>query len=225
MNNLLLPSEYKIIKFLALNGPSNRYEISKDKETNIKYQTVYSAIKRLHEKGCFIDIFHVDKARTDFDKPSYFATFIGKLAVMAMSENEDAVLDLIATSEPRQFLILEEWEYICQSTEARNYVLSIIRTRFLDLVRSYDFKTWEIQDKPSALGSFRYFLLRSILWDGYPRGGVPRLIDRVEILEFFMGNPQIRERMKQVLIVLEDEARMVNEDIWYVRREYGLEMT
>ncbi len=223
MDNILLSSEYKIIKFLALNGPSNRWEIHKG--TKIKYQTVYSAVKRLHEKGWFIDISDVGKARTKFDKPSYFANFIGKLAVMALSENDDTVLDLIATSEPRQFLILEEWEYICQNKVARNYVLSIIRTRFLDLLRTWNFKTWEIQDKPSALGSFRYFLLRSILWDGYPRGGVPRLIDRVELLEFFMGNLQIRERMKQVLIVLEDEARMVNEDIWYVRREYGLEMT
>ena len=159
------------------------------------------------------------------DKPLYFVTFIGKLAAMAMTENEDDVLDLIATSKPRQFLILEEWDYICQNNLARNYVLSIIRTRFLDLLRTWDFKTWEIQDKQSALGTFRASLLRSILWDGYPRGGVPRLMERSDILKFFMGNPQIRERIEQLLLVLEDEARMVNEEIWDVRRDYGLEIT
>ena len=205
MKDILLSSEYKIIKFLALNGPSNRWEISESEKTDIKYATVYSAVKRLFE-NFFIDIFDVGKARTGFDKPSYFVTFIGKLAAMATLENEDDDLDLIATSEPRQFLILQEWEYICRSAVARNYVLSIIRTKFLDLLRTWNFKTWDIQYKPSALGSFRFFMLRSILWDGYPRGGVPRLIDGVEVLEFFMGNPQIREGMKQVLIVLEDEA-------------------
>ena len=144
---------------------------------------------------------------------------------MAMLENEDYVLDLIATSEPRQFfsfLILEEWEYICRSNVTRNYVLSIIRTRFLDLLRTWDFKTWEIQYKQSALDIFRHILLRSFLWDGYPLGGVPRLMERSNVLQFFMGNPQIRERIEQLLLVLEDEARMVNEEIWGVRGEYGL---
>lgn len=211
------PSEYKIIKFLALNGPSNRWEIHKG--TDVHYQTVYSAIKRLLE-NCFVDIFDVEKARTDLDKPLYFATYIGKLAAMAMSENEDDILDLIATSEPRQFLILEEWEHICRSTVARNYVLSIIRTKFLELVRIYDFKTWEIMYKKTALGMFRLRLLRSILWDGYRAH-----MEDIEILEFFMGNSKIRERIDDILLKVENEARAVIEDVWLVRQEYGLEIT
>jgi len=103
---------------------------------------------------------------------------------------------------------------------ARNYVLSIIRTRFLDLLRTWDLETWEIQDKQSALDIFRPVLLRSILWDGYRARA-----ERSDILKFFMDNPQIRERIEHILLVLEDEARMVNEEIWDVRRDYGLEIT
>ena len=221
LNDILRSSEYEIIKFLALNGPSNRWEISEG--TKIKYQTVYSAIKRLLG-NFFIDIFDVEKARTGLDKPSYFVTFIGKLVAMAMSEKDDDVLDLIATSEPRQFssfLILDEWEYICRSTVARKYVLSLIRRKFLDLLRSDN-----INDR-RFIRKYRSPLLRSILWDGYPRRGVPRLNEYgrahgSEILQFFMGNPQIRERIEQLLLELEAEAQNVNKEIRKVRREYGL---
>ncbi len=220
--DILLPSsEYKIIKFLALNGPSNRWEIHNG--IKIKYPTVYSAVKRLLEKF-FIDIFDVGKARTGFDKPSYFATYIGKLVAMATLENEDADLDLIATSEPRQFLILEQWEYIRQSKEARNYVLSIIKTSFLDLLRTLDVKTWKIHGKPTALNIFRYELLRIILWDGNTGGGVPKSIDRDELIQFFMDNPKLREGIKEILLIVEDEAIMILEDIGAVSRDYGLEM-
>ena len=218
MVDILTSSEYKIIKFLALNGPSNRYEIEKGIQ-KMKYATVHSAVKRLLEK-LFIDIFDIKKARTGLPKPSYFATFIGKLAAMATLENEDDDLDLIATSEPRQLLILQEWEYICRYDLARKYVLSIIRTKFLDLVRIYDFKTWEIQYKKTALGIFRAVLLRNILWDGYRAH-----MEKSEIVKFFMGNPQIREEIDDILLGVEDEARIIIEDIREVRREYGLEMT
>ena len=143
---------------------------------------------------------------------------------MAMLENDDDDLDLIATSEPRQFfsfLILEEWEYICQSNVTRNYVLSIIRTKFLDLLRTWDFKRWY------RARNYRSLLLRSILWEGYPPY-VRRLNEHgrahgSEILQFFMDNPKLREEMKGILLVLESQARMVNEEIGEVRRKYGLE--
>lgn len=221
MKDILISSEYKIIKFLALNGPSNRWEISE--RADIEYSTVHSAVKRLLEK-LFIAVFDVDKARTGLDKPSYFATYVGKLAVMATLENDDDDdLDLIATSEPSgcaRFLILDEWEYICKSNLARNYVLSIIRTRFLDLLRKWDFKTWDIQDYPGALSIFRAVLLEIILWDGYRAH-----MEKSEILKFFMGNPKLRERIDDIILRVEDDARIVIEDIREVRREYGLEMT
>jgi len=223
MKDILLSSEYEIIKFLALNGPSNRYEISKG--TKIKYQTVYSAVKRLLKK-LFIDVFDVGKARTNFDKPSYFITFIGKLAAMAITENNDDILDLIATSEPRQFysfLILDEWEYICQSKVARDYVLSIIRTKFFDLLRIWDFKRW------THARNYRPLLLQSVLWEGFPPS-IPRLNEyrrkpRSEILQFFMDNPRFRERIKSILLSKKHEAERINEEVEEVRRIYGLEMT
>lgn len=219
MKKTLHSSEYEIIKFLALNGPSNRWAIHKG--TDINYQTVHSAIKRLL-KNFFIDIFDVEKARTDLDKPLYFVTFIGKLAAMAMSENEDSVLDLIATSEPRQFIILKEWEYICRSNLARNYVLSIIRTQFLDLIRSYNREFVNLQ---SAIGVCTYVLTRSIFWDGYRLGGVERPLEIDGLFQFFINNPQIRERVEQTLIIMEAEAYQLNQEIWEVRRKYGLKPT
>ena len=144
---------------------------------------------------------------------------------MAMSENDD--VDLIANSEPRQFysfLILEEWEYICQSKVTRNYVLTLIRSKFLDLLRTWDFKSW------THSRIYRSLLLRSILWEGYPRRGVPRLNEYgrpngSEILQFFMDNPKLREKMKGILRGLEYEARRNNKEIEEIRQKYGLEMT
>ena len=162
---------------------------------------------------------------------------------MAILENDDDVLDLIATSEPGQFLILEEWEYICRSTVARNYVLSIIRTRFLDLLRTWDFEipisheltlktleetqTWPKKVNKYSLNIFRFVLLRSFLWDGYPRGGVPRPIDYgrehgIDILQFFVDNPQLREQMKEILLWIDGNARVENKIIGKVRRKMGL---
>ncbi len=236
---ILSPSEYKIIKFLALNGPLNRWEIHKG--TKINYQTVHSAVERLLQKRVFINVFNVDKAWTDLDKPSYSATFVGKLAVMAALENDDE-LNLIATSEPRQFFILEEWEYICRNNLARDYVLSIIRTRFLDLLQVYDFEnpldlfyhSKELEYAHTliknvirtSVTAFYFILVRSILWDGYPHGGVPRLIDYgdkhdSDIFKFFMDNPQIKEQMKIVLLLLENESNNINSTIWQIRRRTG----
>jgi len=234
----LSSSEQKIIKFLALNGPSNRWKIHKG--TDLHYQTVYSAIKQLLQKRLFIGIFDVEKARTDFDKPSYFATFVGKLAVMATLENDDDDLDLIATSErigrPR-FLIFDEWEYICQNNLARSYVLSIIRTALLDILRTWSFEMLdeveEIQKESANETSvlvIGYSLIGKMLWYGYPEGKVESLIDYgrthdSNILHFFMDNPQIREQMKRNLIVVEAKARGEIKMIEKVRQKYGLEMT
>lgn len=230
--NILLPSEQKIIKFLALNGPSTRWGIHKG--TKIKYQTVHSAMKRLLQKRLFIAIYDVEKARTGFDKPLYFATFVGKLAVMATLENEDDDLDLIATSEPSErarFLIFEEWKYICQSNLARNYVLSIIRTALLDILRTWSFdKLDEAQiQKESANETsiiiIGYSLIGKMLWEGYPSGGVPKLTERYDIFQFFMGNPKLREQIEAILLRVEDVARIIIEEIFGIRRDYGLEMT
>ena len=141
---------------------------------------------------------------------------------MAMSENEDSFLDLIATSEPRQFIILKEWEYICKNRVARNYVLSILRTQFSDLTLNWNRPGLNLE---SAKAVCKYVLLRSLFWDGYNLGGVKSPLRIDGLFQFFVNNPQLRESVEQTLIVIKSEAYQRSEYIREVSRKYGLKMT
>ena len=186
MRKILTSSESEIIKFLVFNYPSDRWAIHKI--TKIEYQTIHSAIKRLTEKF-YIGIYKTETARNTLNRHYYFVTWIGKLASMVMTENEEGVLDLIATSEPRQFIILREWKYICKNRLARDYILSLLRTQFSDLMRNWN---WSILNLESAKAVCEHVLLRSIFWDGYRLGGVEDPLKVEGLFQFLLANPAIR---------------------------------
>jgi len=200
MRKILTFCESEIIKFLVFNGPSNKWEISEG--TDISYQTVYSAVERLIKKF-YIGIYKTETARNKLRKHYYFVTFIGKLITMAMTENDDDVLDLIATSEPRNFVILEEWEYISKNRLARDYILSILRTQFCDLMLN---RSWPTLNLKTASETSKYLLTRSIFYEGYRTGGVEDPLKVDGLIQFFLANPAIREEMKKMLKVMEYEA-------------------
>jgi len=200
MRKILTFSESKIIKFLVLNGPSTRWAIHKG--TKIEYQTVYSVVERLIKKF-YIGIYKTETARNKLRKNYYFVTFIGKLVAMAVTDNEEGVLDLIATSEPRNFVILEEWEYISKNRLARDYILSILRTQFCDLMLN---RSWPTLNLKSASEISKYLLTRSVFYEGYRLGGVEDPLKVEGLVQFFIDNPAIREEMIKMLKVMEYEA-------------------
>jgi len=208
------------MKFLVFKYPSNRYAISEglsEGSEDFAYQTVSSAVKRLSEKF-YIGSSKTETARNTLKKHYYFVTWIGKLAIMSMLENEDCVLDSIATSEPRGFIILREWEYVCKNRLARDYILSILRTQFTDLIRSWNRSILNLE---SAKSVCEYVLLRSIFWDGYRLGGVKDPSKVEGLIQFFLANPVIRSEMEKMLGIMESETNQRLINYREIREQYG----
>lgn len=137
MKSWTTKGERSILRFLALNGKANRYEIKKglerakeigEAEKDLTYQGIHSSMKKLI-KNNLIRIVDESHAKSGGKKRIYALSILGLFTIIGLSNASltQEKMNKIIENNKNKYFVFNEWNEISRNPEIKNHIINEIR--------------------------------------------------------------------------------------------------